>query len=191
MDKKLALDTLISITNHNLGFTPTSPTEFNNLALSIRKKTGREISISSIKRLWGYVTYDGFPSVTTLNILAQFNDYRTWAAFLLSDAVNTFDSDSGFMAESVVNADNLNNGDRILLTWSGEKSCEIEYISHQRFRINKSHNIKLKPGDTFTLHTISIGLPIYITNICRGDERFPAYIGAKKGGIVSISLIPR
>lgn len=182
---------LISITNHNLGFTPTSPSEFSSLAWQIQRKTGREISISSIKRLWGYVRYEGFPALTTLNILAQFNGYKSWNSFLLSDAVNTFDSDSGFLSESVINADDLNNGDRILLTWGGEKSCEIEYISHKRFRVNKSNNIKLKVGDTFVLHTISIGLPIYITDIVRGNDRIPAYIGAKKGGVISISLLPK
>lgn len=191
MDKKQALDALISITNHNLGFTPTSPSEFSELCWHIQKRTGRTISLSSVKRLWGYVNYQGFPSVTTLNNLAQFNNYKSWAAFLLSDAVNTNDDDSGFMAESVINADNLNNGDRILLTWNSEKSCEIEYISHQRFRVNRSTNIKLKAGDTFSLHTISIGLPIYITDIARGTDRIPAYIGAKKGGILSITLLPR
>ncbi len=59
-----------------------------------------------------------------------------------------------------------------------------------RFRVNGSQNIKLEVGDTFTLHTIIQGLPLYISDIERGDERLPAYIGAKKGGISSILRLP-
>ncbi len=190
MDKEIALNTLISITNYNIGFMPISPSEFSDLAIKITHKTGRSISLSSIKRLWGYVKYDSFPSMTTLNILAQFNGYRSWAAFLTSDAVKTDDTDSGFLAESVVNSDNLHPGDRLMLTWNNSKSCDIEYLDGKRFRVNQSENIKLKPGDTFTLHSISIGLPIYITDIHRDGQRIPAYIGAKKGGISTILLIP-
>ena len=70
------------------------------------------------------------------------------------------------------------------------KSCEIEYLSHFRFCVNQSRNIKLLAGDTFTLNVICQHHPLYISDIHRGDSRIPAYIGARKGGIKSITLIP-
>ncbi len=79
MDKNLALETLIYLTNCKFGYVPSTPSEFGDLCVSITKQTGRSISMSSIKRLWGYVSYDGFPSVTILNILAQYNNYESWA----------------------------------------------------------------------------------------------------------------
>lgn len=89
-----------------------------------------------------------------------------------------------------MNADSLKCGDMLVLTWGVDKSCEIECISHMRFRVNSSQNIKLLVGDKFTLHTLCIGHPIYVCDIERGDIRVPAYIGAKKGGITSISFMP-
>lgn len=59
-----------------------------------------------------------------------------------------------------------------------------------RFRINSSTNIKLIAGDTFTLHTVCVGHPIYVRDIKRGDTHIPAYIGAKHGGISDIKIIP-
>lgn len=190
MNQKYALSTLISITNHNIGFTPTTPSEFNSLCWKIQKKTGQSISLSSIKRLWGYVKYDGFPATTTLNILAQFNDYKSWESFLMSDAVNTGISDSGFLKDSVINTGDLNPGDRMLIEWDDNKSLEIECIAGQIFRVEKSNNIKLLYGDTMVLHTVCIGLPIYVTDITRGEEHIPAYIGAKKGGVRKITVLP-
>ncbi len=189
MDKTTALKALIELTDKTLGYTPSTPTEFAELSLLILKKTGHSLSVSSIKRIWGYVRYDSFPSTTTLNILAQYNNFRDWDTFLLSHNGTDFD-DSGFVDETAVCVERLTPGDRLLLKWGQGKSCEIEYLSHFRFCVNQSRNIKLLAGDTFTLNVICQHHPLYISDIHRGDSRIPAYIGARKGGIKSITLIP-
>lgn len=86
MEKNIALEALVEITNNNLGFVPSTPTEFNDLSRLIHKKTGRSLSLSSIKRIWGYVRYEGFPSLTTLNTLAQYNGFKDWETFKLSNS---------------------------------------------------------------------------------------------------------
>lgn len=189
MAKNHALELLIELTNNTLDFVPSSPTEFNELSLDIERKTGRSLSLSSIKRIWGYIKYDGYPSSTTLNTLAIYNGYKNWDTFLLVN-VDGIDN-SGFIKESILNTEDLDVGDKLVLRWGGEKSCEIECVSPARFRVNVSHNIKLIEGDLFTLHTIFIGHPLYVSDIQRGDQLIPAYIGAKKGGIASIFLITR
>ncbi|MDE5568917.1 MAG: hypothetical protein K2I89_08655 [Muribaculaceae bacterium] len=190
MDKNIALETLVEITNQNLGYVPTTPTEFLDLTVEIERKTGYSISLSSIKRIWGYVRYEGFPSVTTLNNLAQYNGFRNWEAFLSSKTFNRLSEDSGFFEESIVNPIDLNPGDRLMLSWGKDKSCEIECILPMRFRVIRAENIKLEAGDIFTLHTLCLGHPIYISDIVRGEVRLPAYIGAKKGGLTSITRRP-
>ncbi len=80
-------------------------------------------------------------------------------------------------------------GERLALSWDADKSCELECINDMRFRVNKSHNIKLLAGDTLTLHTISIGHPIYVSDIVRGEDRIEGYIGAKKGGLRSFKIL--
>lgn len=187
MDKNRALETLVNLTNSNLGYVPSTPAEFNDLCRVITKKTGRYISLSSIKRIWGYVRYEGFPSVTTLNNLAQYNGYKDWETFMSGRPPGS-NIDSSYLGESVVSTDDLRPGDRLSLTWGIGKACEIEYIGALRFRVIESCNIKLEVGDTFTLHTLSVGHPIYLSDIQRGDRRFPAYIGAKRGGLTAISF---
>ncbi len=188
MEKNIALEALVEITNNNLGYIPSTPTEFNELSLLIKKKTGRSLSLSSIKRIWGYVEYKGFPSVTTLNTLAQYNEFKDWESFMVDKAASDSD-DSSFIEKTMINTDTLQTGDRLMLGWGNGKSCEIECVAHMRFRVSSSKNIKLQPGDTFTLHAVCVSHPIYVSDIERGDTRIPAYIGAKRGGITTISVL--
>ncbi len=190
MDKNTILETLVNITNANLGYIPTSPAEFNELARVIQMTTGRSISLSSIKRIWGYVKYDSFPSVTTLNTLARYNDYKDWETFMISVAGGTSDGESGFLAKTLINTNSLKVGDRLLLQWNSDKSCEIECIGLMRFRVIEAHNIKLEEGDTFNLSTVCVGHPIYLSEIERGSIHIPAYYGAQRGGILNITYIP-
>lgn len=187
MKKNIILDTLVDITNNSLGYIPSTPTEFNELSREIQKKTGRSLSLSSIKRIWGYVRYEGFPSVTTLTTLAQYNDFKDWESFVVTCSGNS-SFNSGFMDDDVIDPGSLNVGDRILLGWGRDKMCEMECISPARFQVNESRNIKLAVGDTFTLHTLCKGHPLYISDIDRSGIRVPAYIGAKKGGIITITV---
>ena len=189
MERLTALKTLINKSNQQLGFAPSSPTEFNELIVSIFNRTGRNISLSTIKRIWGYIDYGSFPSTTTLNILAQYNGYKDWNTYLLTDACNSEDEDSGFMVDTVIDATKIEEGERLRLKWNYNKSCEIECIAPMRFRINRSHNIKLLAGDTFTFRTISIGMPIFISDILRDGNLLPAYIGAKKGGLQKVTKL--
>lgn len=188
MDNDTALKALINLTNANFGYPPTTPTEFNKLCRSIESRTGRSISLSSIKRIWGYVNYSGFPSVTTLNNLAQFNGYADWSSFLKDDS-NEAD-ESGFLEGSSINLEQLHIGDRLILKWAGKKSCHIKCIGPLRFSVLESSNIKLQPNDAFTLRSLLKSHPLFVTNIQRGDTLLPAYVGAKKGGILSIEYFP-
>ncbi len=189
MDKHKALKSLIQLTNTNLGCIPSTPTEFNYLSHKIQQRTGQSLSPSSIKRLWGYVVYASFPSLTTLNILSQFNGFTDWKAFTNSLYPNESNDDSGFLVDSLANTGKISAGERLALSWDADKSCELECITDKRFRVKKSHNIKLQEGDMLTLHTISIGHPIYVSDIVRGEEHIEGYIGAKKGGLRRFKIL--
>lgn len=188
MSKKLALQTLIQITNKNLGFTPKTPTDLNELSWTIQKKTGYTISLSSLKRLWGYVDYKSFPSPNTLNILSRFNDYDDWEDFLKSNELAPAGETSEYLSGSVVDAESLNIGDNLKINWEYDKSCELEYLGDHRFKIIESENIKLQSGDIFTMHSVCVGLPFFAAEISRGSEIIPGYVGAKNNGITSILL---
>ncbi len=190
MDKE-ALAAIVRITNENLGYEPTTPTGFNDLSRQIKQITGESLSLSSIKRIWGYIPYDGEFSPTTLNILARYNGIKDWETFRKSIQSNPQpDDESGFHDDKIIDTTKYKTGDRIVLSWNDGKECELECVNPMRFRVLRAENIKLRSSDIVTVHTLCIGQPVYISDIIRGDIQFTAYVGAKKGGLLRIQEFP-
>lgn len=57
---------------------------FNELSDLIEQKTHVLLSPTTLKRVWGKVTYDNSPSISTLNTLALFAGYNNWRDFKTS-----------------------------------------------------------------------------------------------------------
>ncbi|MCK5369118.1 MAG: hypothetical protein KAQ62_11220, partial [Cyclobacteriaceae bacterium] len=55
--------------------------DFELLVEDIFIKTGTNLSLTTLKRIWGKVNYQSNPSVATLNALAQYLDYVHWRDF--------------------------------------------------------------------------------------------------------------
>lgn len=64
-----------------LGRTIDSPTDFDYLSIKIAEKTGDSISVSTLKRLFGYVKGAGTPRPSTLSSLARYAGYSGWSEF--------------------------------------------------------------------------------------------------------------
>lgn len=186
MNTKKALTDLIRITNKNLGFEPHTPSEFNQVSFIIQKKTGQTISLSSMKRLWGYVNYNSTPSQNILNILARFNDFDDWEDYLRRYGTEGIDESSHFLNENMVESDSLTSGEEMLISWDKDKSCRLRYIGNHRFLVIESSNIKLMAGDEFMMHSVTVGLPFFAAEIRRGEEFITGYIGARASGVKSI-----
>lgn len=63
--------------------------DFEKLSEQITEKTSVSLSVSTLKRIFGKVSYKSEPSMTTLNALAQFLDYEDWRDFLVKNPGNT------------------------------------------------------------------------------------------------------
>lgn len=55
--------------------------DFELLGEEIFQKTNVHLSITTLKRIWGKVEYQGKPSTTTLNVLAQYLGFEHWRDF--------------------------------------------------------------------------------------------------------------
>ncbi|HEY2581176.1 MAG TPA: hypothetical protein VGI43_05200 [Mucilaginibacter sp.] len=58
-----------------------SNNDFEQLSENIFDKTHVQLSVSTLKRIWGKVRYENFPTSATLNALARFLDYDSWRDF--------------------------------------------------------------------------------------------------------------
>jgi len=55
--------------------------DFTTLSEHIFSKTGKQISVTTLKRLWGRAQLIAKPSQATLDILAEFANYEDWRSF--------------------------------------------------------------------------------------------------------------
>ncbi|HWV74443.1 MAG TPA: hypothetical protein VN040_22140 [Pseudosphingobacterium sp.] len=62
-----------------------SSADFQQLSDLILQNTKVMLSPSTLKRVWGRVKYDGKPTTSTLNALAQFIGYENWRAFIVQE----------------------------------------------------------------------------------------------------------
>lgn len=60
--------------------------DFQMLSEKIQTATNINLSVATLKRLWGKVKYESKPTITTLNTLSQFIGYENWRAFKQSNA---------------------------------------------------------------------------------------------------------
>jgi hypothetical protein len=66
-----------------------SSADFQQLSDLILQNTKVLLSPSTLKRVWGRVRYDGKPTTSTLNALAQFIGYENWRAFIVHEKNST------------------------------------------------------------------------------------------------------
>jgi hypothetical protein len=52
--------------------------DYETLSSRIHEKTGVQLSVATLKRLWGKIRYDSKPTPATLNTLAQFLGFENW-----------------------------------------------------------------------------------------------------------------
>lgn len=79
-----ALETCKRLIEQQLGWgdsTQWTSKDFEELSLLIQEKTKQTISEVTLKRIWGYVTYNSRPSLTSLTTLAAFLGHPSWRAF--------------------------------------------------------------------------------------------------------------
>lgn len=164
-----------------------SPTDFNQLSLRLQKELKEEISISTIKRIWGYVETKHNTRYTTLSILSRFVGCTDWYDFRLSlRRRNIMEPDS--IPEEQIRTACLRTGDKIELGWEPGCTCEIEYIGNNCFRVKESANNILRKDDTFKALIFNLNQPLYVSELDHGDNKKCTYVTGRDNGLTTILL---
>ena len=165
-----------------------SPADFQLLIQQIWEKKHAVLSLSTIKRLWGYVDSNGAPRLSTLNTLAQFLGFTDWNAYLVSLEQRGGTESAMFTGEGIHTAD-LQAGDRIAVAWQPNRQCTFRYIGDNQFVVEESKNAKLQRGTTFSASRFMISQPMYLDNILLADGTHTSYVAGKRNGLTSVTKI--
>ena len=165
-----------------------SPADFQLLIQQIWEKNHAVLSLSTIKRLWGYVESNGAPRLSTLNTLAQFLGFADWNTYLVALEQRGGIESALCTGEGIQTAD-LQAGDRIAVAWQPNRQCTFRYIGDNQFVVEESKNAKLQQGTTFSAARFMIAQPMYLDNILLADGTRTSYVAGKRNGLTSVTKI--
>ena len=173
---------LLNTVEHKIGRKLLTSRDFDFLSKEIQHATGTQISISTLKRLWGYIsTKSGYqPHLYTLNSLASFIGYKDYATFIQREQDS---ASSDFIDKPHLFSSQLMPGDIITLRWQPDRVVEIKFLGQDMFAVTRSVNSKLDAGDTFSVGCFINDYPLIITRLLHSDMPPMSYICGKDGGI--------
>lgn len=158
-----------------------SPRDFEWLSEKL-ELMGSRLSMSTLKRLWGYIDENVNPHMSTLNTLARLLGYNSFSHFEQSSVADDLPS-ATVLSASIHPAQELDINDRMILSWSPGRVCEIRHLGKGQFVVEKSENTRLVPGNTFNCELMIEGEPLYIDNLVQSGRSPVGYVCGKRNGI--------
>ncbi len=181
MEQSPEIKELIKSVNIRYGKEPITPSDFSILSEEIEMVTGCSISVSTLKRLWGYVKGYANTRRYTYDVLCKYAGYKSWAVFL--QKLNDDGAQSDFFTTKALRSDSLNVGDCVEVTWQPNRHCLFEYLGDQRFVVRISENAKIEIGDRFKCDVFRAGQPLYLDEVWHKGS-LAAYVAGQCNGVL-------
>ena len=156
--------------------------DFDRLSEDVFRKTGERLSASTLKRFWDYIPSRTVISRTSLDILARYAGFPSFAGFCAEDA-------SQYLNTHVLSSRSLQDGAHLEIRWSPGRRVQLSFLGNNSFQVTASEHSKLQVGDRFEVADFMEGFPLYIGCIHRGTEDLPAYVAGTTGGLTQVKLI--
>ncbi len=158
-----------------------TPQDFDYLSVCIFKRMRVPISVSTLKRVFGYVGGGVQPSRHTLNLLARYVGYEDYEHFCVSGGESVSQSQF-FGGTDVLRTETISVGARIRLTWRPDRVCVVRYLGDRRFEVEEAQQTKLSVGDVFSTMVFINYEPLYLD--IHSKEVPMVFVAGKKDGIM-------
>jgi len=181
---------LLRRVEEKFGHRLSTTTDFELLSFVMEREIGELISASTLKRLWGYVSYSSTPRIATLDTLSRYLGHKNFKSFrqALKDSGAVV---SNFFSSKTVEASSLKDGARLLLGWAPNRLIRLKFLGGTTFEVESVENAKLRPGDRFEASEFILGAPLFISSVRRSDGTVtPPYVAAKAEGLNVLEVLP-
>ncbi len=183
MEKELNIERLKADVEARLQRGMLSPKDFTYLNEVIVNELNERVSVSTLKRIWGYSSYNSKPSASILSSLCRLVGYRDWQDYVANRENTSRKPSETVMSDKIMVDTDLEVGAHLRLTWMPQRVCDIEYRGNNEFEVLSSVNTGIKPGDLFDCSLIVSGEPLWLSNLRQFGKAPVAYVCGKLGGI--------
>ncbi|MBR3075325.1 MAG: hypothetical protein IKH11_06190 [Bacteroidales bacterium] len=161
--------------------------DFRVLSALLEYECKEVVSVSTLKRLWGYVSQQTTPRSATLDVLSRFLGFIDFQDFRLSCFDAASDS-SEYVNASCVTARDVPDGGMLTIGWAPNRLLHLKKVGEQEWEVTTSYNSKLLAGDRFESACFFKGLPLFLPSVLREGVTLPSYIAGKKDGLNVLSI---
>lgn len=165
-----------------------TPKDFDLLAVRIYERTNTLLSVSTLKRFWGYVAKEdggrGEMRQSTLNVFAAYVGFADWDAFCnRNNSGEAKETSNLFYGQKQISTDKLKPGDALVVMWKPDRCVTVRYSGNDVWVVTESRNSKLSVGDTFNCHIFVEHQPLVLIDLVHNGLPPCGYICGKDGGI--------
>ncbi|HPF01150.1 MAG TPA: hypothetical protein PKY63_10820 [Bacteroidales bacterium] len=161
------------------------PADCEALSAHISDKTGQSISITTLKRMFGFVNGTHEPRLYTLDVLAQYLGYPNWDVYY--EKFIHIENSEFFTAEQI-EIDALKPDAVIEIIYDPDRIIRLVYQGNFRFNVEHSTNSKLLRGDQLKIMSIVKHYPLIIASVIRDGKDLGRFVAGKSSGITGICI---
>lgn len=176
---------IVAAVEQSLGKKVNTPKDFEQLTHLICHRTRESVSISSLKRIWGYIDGGEHVRTSTLDILCRFAGYRDMTHFFSANGTAGQIPPSKLLTNDYLYTPDLEVNQHLRLSWQPGRVCDIQYQGDASFIVLSSENTKLQKGATFRCYIIEQGEQMYVSHLrlTPSQQDSFTYVCGLNGGI--------
>ena len=171
-----------------VGLEMSKSSDYDTLSQAITDSTRENLSVNTLKRLFGFKADKVVPRLSTMDIIARYlghSDYESLIKELGEDA-----DISLFTPIDCLEVQDLDRGTQLRVTYDPNRVFFLTYLGDFQFIVNDvegSRNI-LK-GDLLTISQLAVGHRFVASHVVRDGEDLGTYESAKFRGLKSIEVM--
>lgn len=171
-----------------VGLDMAKSSDFDILSQSIIDSTSENLSVNTLKRLFGFKTDKVVPRVSTMDIIAQYLGYSDYES-MIKDLGEDADI-SLFTPIDCLEVKELEKGTQIRVAYDPNRVFFLTYLGDCQFIVNDVEGSKnIRKGDLLTITQLAVGHRFVVAHVIRDGEDLGAYESAKFKGLKSVEII--
>lgn len=164
------------------GYNPVTTEDLADLSDSIMQVTKERLSVSTLKRVFGRVSFSQAHRRTTLTIMCRYIGFSDWTE--LSDVLrNSMNCESDFKPINAISLDNIEPDSELKIKWLPDRHIIVRNLGDKQFEVLEACNTKLNTGDIIEIALLAPNEPMFISKIIRNDKYFTGYLAGQLHGV--------